>query len=193
MSGPALPQPRVNSRLRRFLGSRTTALRSSGEIAYYETLVDRVRPEPGLVVFESMQGWQYSDSPRAIYEELFRQRVDFTPVWSVRADAVGLPHGLRTVHRHTRDWYRALASAQVWIDNQGFPAALRKPRHTTYLQTWHGTPLKQLGWDRPAFAQASRREQERIATSVARWDAVTVPSDYFSAHVVDAFRATTAP
>jgi CDP-glycerol glycerophosphotransferase len=161
----------------------------AAKLEYFEHTVETAVVNPNLVVFESMMGTQYSDSPRAIYEEMLRQRVDATMVWSVHKDARPFPSGLVTVTRQSREWYEALATARVWVDNQGFPAALRKPPATYYVQTWHGTPLKLMGWNNRALAEADTYERERAQRSVDRWDAVPAPSDYFVETIVDAYRS----
>lgn len=135
-----------------------------------------------------MSGRQYSDSPRAIYEELVRQRTHARLVWSVREDAQGLPPGVPTVIRHSAQWYEALATAALWVDNQGLPAWLRKPEGTHYLQTWHGTPLKLMGWNEYGQAGLVGDRAERAQRSVDRWDAVVAPSEYFVESIVEAFR-----
>jgi CDP-glycerol glycerophosphotransferase len=167
----------------------THAWNKAAKLAFYERTAEIAPPNPKLVVFESMMGTQYSDSPRAIYEEMLRQQVDATLVWSVHKDARPFPPGLLTVTRQSHEWYEALATARVWVDNQGFPAALRKPPGTFYVQTWHGTPLKLMGWNNRALAEADANERERAQQSVDRWDAVPAASDYFVETIVDAYRS----
>ena len=162
--------------------------RSDAAIRHYNRVLSRMPRSRGLVVFESMVGAQYSDSPRAIYEELRRRGLADGAVWSVARDAIGFPADVPTVRRWTPDWYRALARAQAWVTNQGFPAGLSKPSGTTFVQTWHGTPLKKMGRDDPAKAS------DPVALSAMRaasslWDVVPVPSDYFVETIVDAFES----
>ncbi len=161
---------------------------SAAAKAYYNSVLRRLPVEPGLVVFESMMGTQFSDSPRAVYEELLRQEPRARAVWSVRR-GVAVPAGVHAVRRWSPQWYRALATAAVWVDNQGFPGDLRKPRGTTYVQTWHGTPLKRMGWDDPTLDPQRAAGLQR---AVDRWDVVTVPSDYFGQTIVDAYRSRAA-
>jgi len=142
-----------------------------------------------LVVFESMSGRQYSDSPRAIYEELVRQDVDATAVWSVRRGATDFPAGVRTVARRSPEWIEALGTATAWVDNQGFPRWLRKPERVHYLQTWHGTPLKVMGWNDSTVAGLEASSRQELQAVYDRWDAVTAPSEYFVETIVDAFDA----
>lgn len=163
--------------------------RSEAAIRHYNRVLTRLPVSPGLIVFESMLGAQYSDSPRAIYEELRRRGLASRAVWSVARDAVGFPDDVPTVRRWTPDWYRALATAQAWVTNQGFPAGLRKPARTTFVQTWHGTPLKRMGRDDPAKASDPAAMSAMLAAS-ALWDVVPVPSDYFTETIVEAFGST---
>jgi CDP-glycerol glycerophosphotransferase len=180
-----VPQPRPGFR-NRFRGNSGQA---AAGIDYYERALVTLRPDPRLVIFESMMGRQFSDSPRAIYEEMVRQRVDATLVWSSRKGILGLPTGVATLVRRSPQWYDALASAALWIDNQGFPPELRRPEGTRYLQTWHGTPLKLMGWNQPSQAGTTDAQSRRLQDSVDRWDAVTAPSEYFVDTVVSAFRS----
>ncbi|MDD2858014.1 MAG: CDP-glycerol glycerophosphotransferase family protein [Candidatus Nanopelagicales bacterium] len=162
---------------------------SASALRLYNTVLTRLPRNRSRIVFESMSGTQYSDSPRAIYEELVRSGLDAEPVWSVAPGARGFSPAIPTVERWSPDWYRALATATMWIDNQGLPDLLRKPDRVTYLQTWHGTPLKLMGWNNPAVASARPARQERVRKRVDRWDLITSPSPYFTETIVDAFRS----
>jgi CDP-glycerol glycerophosphotransferase len=146
------------------------------------TAFRRLPVVPGLTVFESHMGLQYSDNPRYVYEAARRvgfDRLGLTPVWSTATDGQGFPEEAPTVRRMSLRYAYLLARAQYWVDNQGFPRVFDKRPETTYLQTWHGTPLKTMGWDEPGLAAlsgAARRAHER---GVARWDHLVAPSEYF--------------
>ena len=103
-------------------------------------------------------GKQYSDSPRYIYEAAVTaglDRLGLDPVWSYARRTDGLPD-------RRAGWYAGtagattydIARAEFWVDNQGFPRAFARRRETTYVQTWHGTPLKRMGFDSPALERA---------------------------------------
>jgi CDP-glycerol glycerophosphotransferase len=66
------------------------------------------------------------------------------------------------------------------VDNYGFPRACPPRRGTTYVQTWHGTPLKTLFFDTPKVRELSRKEQDDWQEFVDRWDYVVVPNDYYA-------------
>jgi CDP-glycerol glycerophosphotransferase len=146
-------------------------------------LFQQLPVKPGLTVFESHLGKQYSDSPKYIYEAA--QRVGFEelgikPVWSYASPpTASLPADTKRVVRNGWRYYYLLARAQFWVDNQGLPRVFTKRPGTTYLQTWHGTPLKTMGWDEPRLAALSPAGRAAHQRMVERWDYLVVPSEYF--------------
>ena len=45
------------------------------------------------------------------------------------------------------DYYRALATSEFLVNNATFPPSFSKRPGQVYLNTWHGTPLKRMGYD----------------------------------------------
>ncbi len=146
-------------------------------------LFRRLPVRPGLAVFESHMGGQYSDSPRYVYEAAVAAglgRLGLTPVWShAKKTADGFPRDVRLVMRESWRYHYALARAQFWVDNQGLPRHFSRRRETTYIQTWHGTPLKRMGFDSPALERASASTRRVHRAMMKRWSALLVPSEYF--------------
>jgi CDP-glycerol glycerophosphotransferase len=138
--------------------------------------------KPGLVVFESHMGKQYSDSPRYIFEAAAAaglDRLGLDPVWSYTRRSTGFPPGVRLVRRESWRYYRDLARAEFWVDNQGFPRQFTRRRETTYVQTWHGTPLKRMGFDSPGLERAGPAVRRQHRAMIRRWSALLAPSEYF--------------
>ena len=142
----------------------------------------RLPVKPGLTVFESHMGKQYSDSPRYIYEAAVAaglDRIGIDPVWSYARKRRGFPSDVRLVRRGSWRYHLDLARAEFWVDNQGFPRAFARRRETTYVQTWHGTPLKRMGFDSPALERAGAGVRRQHKAMIKRWSALLVPSEYF--------------
>jgi CDP-glycerol glycerophosphotransferase len=143
----------------------------------------RLPVQRGLAVFESHMGKQYSDSPRYIYEAAVAaglDRLGLKPVWSYAAKRPeGFPADVRLVRRESWRYHFDLARAEFWVDNQGFPRVFARRRETTYVQTWHGTPLKRMGFDSPALERASAAVRRQHKAMMRRWSALLVPSEYF--------------
>ena len=155
-------------------------------------LARRLPVRPGLAVFESHMGRQYSDSPRYIYEAAVASGLDrlgLTPVWShSRSTPKGFPPDVRTVKRDTWRYLYLLARAQFWVDNQGLPRQYSRRRETTYIQTWHGTPLKRMGFDSPALERAGAAARRTHRAMMRRWSVLLAPSEYFVETFVRSFR-----
>ena len=155
-------------------------------------LFQRLPVRPGLVVFESHMGRQYSDSPRYIYEAVRAAGADnlgLVPVWSHQSrKGVQFPQDCGKVRRESWHYYWLMARAEFWVDNQGFPRHFRRRRETTYIQTWHGTPLKRMGFDSPALERASAATRRQHKAMMRRWSALPVPSEYFVDTFVKSYR-----
>ena len=152
----------------------------------------RMPVKRGLAVFESHMGKQYSDSPKYIYEaavEAGLDRLGLTPVWShAKRRPDGFPTAARTVLRDSWRYYYAMARAEFWVDNQGFPRHFGRRKEATYIQTWHGTPLKRMGFDSPALERASAATRRTHKAMMKRWSALLVPSEYFVETFVKSYR-----
>ncbi|MEV4506843.1 bifunctional glycosyltransferase/CDP-glycerol:glycerophosphate glycerophosphotransferase [Streptomyces klenkii] len=167
---------------------RRRALSQNARVRAYHELFCKLPVRKGMVVFESHLGKQYSDSPRAIYEELCRQGVKFTPVWSYAKHPGDFPKEAQLVKRWSWQYLRALAQAEYWIDNQGYPGALQKRPGTTYIQTWHGSALKKMGFDSPEWRLKSQVQQEECQKGLDRFDHFLVRSPHDIRTLVAAFR-----
>lgn len=163
---------------------------TSGEtkIRLYHEVFSRMPVRTGLVVFESHLGRQYSDSPRAIYEEMRRQGLEFEPVWAYSGSPDGFPDDATLVRRWSLPYLRALAQAEFWVDNQSYPLKLTKRPGTTYIQTWHGSALKRMGFDEAEWKLKSREAQAEQQKTLDRFDRFLIRSEHDVRTLARAFR-----
>ncbi|RSN71329.1 bifunctional glycosyltransferase/CDP-glycerol:glycerophosphate glycerophosphotransferase [Actinomadura sp. WAC 06369] len=163
---------RLHRSARRALTSRRT------KTAVFNRVLTRLPVRPGLAVFESHLGRSYSDNPKYIYRELRRSGLAVDAVWSYRSSPKGFPPDARLVRRGSWAYYRALARARFWVDNQGFPDGLRKRPETTYIQTWHGSAVKLMGLDQPRLKGGPAGGRHRLRRMVERYDCFLVRSEH---------------
>jgi CDP-glycerol glycerophosphotransferase len=149
--------------------------------------LQRLRKRSDGVLFESWRGKQYSDSPRAISEELSR-RGGPDQLWVVNDRSVQMPDDIPTVVRLSRDYYSALARARWVVANDSMPTFYSKRAGTTYLQTWHGTPLKRIGFDMDTIHFANKNYLEEFRHEVAKWDFLVSPNSFSTEILRRAFR-----
>lgn len=100
------------------------------------------------VVLQSYYGRGFSDSPKAIAQELIKRK-DFKVYWVVAGDeeAKSLPSEIKPIKIDTMKSIYHLCTAGVWIDNARKWAFTKKKKSQYYIQTWHGFPLKRIEKD----------------------------------------------
>ncbi|GAA1852786.1 bifunctional glycosyltransferase/CDP-glycerol:glycerophosphate glycerophosphotransferase [Actinomadura bangladeshensis] len=139
-------------------------------------------PLADIAVFDSYDGAQYSCNPRAIYEELARRNTDLECVWVTQDGQFPIDCTTdvktRTVLAGTREHYRVLARARHIVTNRGLPPWYFKRHGQTYVQTWHGTPLKRLAHDLRDMPYQRTERHDWLEWEVSRWDLLLSPSPY---------------
>jgi CDP-glycerol glycerophosphotransferase len=135
------------------------------------------------VVYCSYDG-RYSDNPRALYEGLPRAAGDRHLWLSHPLHHSGFPSSVPTVSSVTDEARRALEEADLVIANTHLDLDWDKSPEATYLQTWHGTPLKRIHSD--VFWTPPGR-QARLDADVARWDYLLSPNPVSTSRLRSAF------
>ncbi len=129
----------------------------------------RLRPLRPAVLYDSYSGKQYSDSPHAIHEELVRRDADVEHLWVVRDAQVELPETARPVRLWGAEWYEAMARSRYIITNAHLPEWFGRRPGQIVVQTWHGTPLKRIGFDIEDVQFANARYLEKVAKETPSW------------------------
>ncbi|HEU5159010.1 MAG TPA: CDP-glycerol glycerophosphotransferase family protein [Streptosporangiaceae bacterium] len=139
----------------------------------------RQRPLRDLVVFESYFGTQYACNPRAIYEEMWGRGLDLEYVWTSDGGCLRPPGPARMSLIGSKEHYAALATARYIVSNCGLQHWYVKRAGQVYVQTWHGSPLKRIGFDieAPAF-ERGRRRMELLGADAANWDLLVSQSAF---------------
>lgn len=139
------------------------------------------------VLFESHMGKQYSDSPKYIYEELISSGDKYKYIWSLQdPDHIEIPGNPVKVKRNSLKHFYYMNRAKYWVDNQGMAHLGNKKENQVYVQTWHGTPLKRMGYDLKRLP--STNELARLSFHSASWDYLITPNNYTTKILKRAFR-----
>jgi CDP-glycerol glycerophosphotransferase len=151
--------------------------------------VQQRRPLRDAVLFISWKGKQCGDNPQAIAEELRRRGDQREQVWAVSDWSVPVPHGATAVLAGTEDYYEAMARCRYLITNDDTQPWYVKRDGQVYIQTWHGTPLKRLGFDvaRPQSV-SGLRYLDHLTRETARWDLLLSPNPFSTPIMRQAFR-----
>ncbi|MFL6139007.1 MAG: CDP-glycerol glycerophosphotransferase family protein [Frankiaceae bacterium] len=161
--------------------------------AVYERALVRLPIRRGRIVFESHLGKQYSDSPRRIYEEIRARGLPYECIWGYAGSPQGFPADATLVRRYSWRYLVALATAEHWVDNAGLPPMVVKRPEQTYVQTWHGTALKVMGFDVPSVKRSSKDELDALQRQADRWDYFLVRCEHDVETLLPAFRARAEP
>jgi CDP-glycerol glycerophosphotransferase len=140
------------------------------------------------VLFDSWRG-EYSDNPRAISEELHRRGADLKHVWVLDPARAGeVPDWIVPVAPGGSRHLSMLGRARYLVANRTVPGFHRKRRSTTFLQTWHGTPLKRLGFeDRKGDPRELRQARQTLEQNVPNWDLLLSPNHFSTPILRQAF------
>ena len=89
--------------------------------------------------------------------------------------------------RGTAEWYELLARAEYVVTNDNWPFYFRKAPGQTYVQTWHGTPLKKIANDIVNPQGLSVLYMQTMEREAQEWDRLVSPSPYCSEILPRAF------
>ena len=157
----------------------------------YNNWLTKLKTKKRVIVFESFLGRQYSCNPKAIYEYMKENHPEYKFYWSIDPKQKQNFEGLQTIERFSFKWLYVMARAQYWVINSRLPLWLSKPKGTTYLQTWHGTPLKKLVFDVEEVympGTTTEKYKQNFYTESRNWDYLISPNAYSSHIFKSAFR-----
>jgi CDP-glycerol glycerophosphotransferase len=132
----------------------------------------RSQPLLDAIVYESFGGREYSESPRAIHEELVRRNTSLEHLWVVRDGAFRVPETATAIHEGSRQYYEALARVRYVVGNDYWPRWLARRPDQVFVQTWHGAPLKHSGYDLARRSRAVRQHRRVLDQRGENWQHV---------------------
>ncbi len=156
----------------------------------------RTKVNPKMIVFDSFMGRQYSDSPKAIYEYMLNKQEyeGYRFVWvAKKGEKRYFPKNNRTkiVEYNSNAYKKVYAEAKYWISNSRLPEYLSKKRGQVYIQTWHGTPFKKLGFDievKGGNAMNTMKDiRHKYVSDSKRYDYLISSSDFCTKHFASIF------
>lgn len=110
--------------------------------------------DPFTILYESNLGSSVDCNPLALYQYLIADRRfnKYTHVWAVNETAtipdyiVDDPSTI-VIEKESDLYRRYLCTAKFLINNSTFPTYFTRKPGQYYLNTWHGTPIKRMGFD----------------------------------------------
>ena len=163
-----------------------------------------VTPKKNIIFFESFQGKSFACNPRAIFEYMLEDDFfkGYTFVWAFRDIEKYSKESSFTDKKRIKNrrvylvkyesmlYYKYLAKAGTIITNSNPRNFIKFKDEQTFVQTWHGTPLKKIGLDvtKSGNAITSLKEMEKIYDNQAkRIDYMIAPSKFTKEKLISAF------
>lgn len=107
-----------------------------------------IKQDNKRVIFQSMIGKTYSDSPKILYEEMLKRDEfkDYKFVWAFSEPEKFDVPGAEKVKLNSLKYFIESMKCGIWITNVDIERGLKyKPKKTIYINTYHGIPLKYIG------------------------------------------------
>lgn len=136
--------------------------------------------------FQTFSGRGYSDSPKAIYEYMISssEYADFEFVWSFQEpEKFRFLENDRTrlVKFRSMQDNKELRTAKYWISNYRMLDYQHPRKSQIYVQCWHGTPLKRLGYDLESSDNSMNSIEEireKYRTDASKFKYILSPSPF---------------
>ncbi|MDD2409945.1 MAG: CDP-glycerol glycerophosphotransferase family protein [Bacilli bacterium] len=150
-----------------------------------------------IIIFEAYMGRSYACSPKAIYEEMLMDEKykDFEFVWAFKNKSdhqtIKNLESATIVKYGGKKYYEYYSKAKYWVTNSRLPEHIIKKPEQVYVQCWHGTPLKRLGYDILAETQNAMNTQEEMIekynSDAIRYSYMLSPSKFCTEKFTSAF------
>ena len=149
---------------------------------FYKRIFKKLPVKKNLIFFESFLGKSYGDSCRHIYEYMLKLneegRLDKGDiigekpvfVWCIDNKGAKIPGKHKEVKQFSLKYFYYVARCNVWINNMRQPAWYEKRPGVTFLECWHGTPLKRLVFDMDEVHSASPKYKMTVYKQSRNWD-----------------------
>lgn len=164
---------------------------------YYRKNYKKIDVDDKMIIFEAFFAKKYACSPKAIYEYMANNSKyhDYKFVWAFRktneARELFRDKKVILVKYDSKKYYRYYAKAKYWVRNTRLPECIIKKDNQVYIQCWHGTPLKKLGFDikvkgnNPLSSNRLVRKQYNHDSKM--YDYMISPSKYCTEKLISSF------
>ncbi len=96
------------------------------------------------------------------------------------------------IEPYTKEFYKLVATAKVVVFESWTPSAFHKRPDTTWVQLWHGTPLKKMLFDSEETEIITKKDAHKINKyiDIQKWDYLVTDSPNINPYFETSFLAT---
>ncbi|EHD0005782.1 glycosyltransferase [Staphylococcus pseudintermedius] len=127
------------------------------KVNQYAQLYHSTSIKPHQILYQVRDGKSITDSPYAIFLGLNAHETfsNYQHIWVVNhpdtlvfyQEKFKVFQNVSFVIKESNEYLKALTESKFLINNATFPAYFTKKPQQIYINTWHGTPLKHMGFD----------------------------------------------
>lgn len=131
--------------------------------------------------------FRYTSNSRYLFEEMLKEKQHNKKIFFVTNDPL-VPLQYRIVPGSER-YYRFVARSKTIVFETWIPLMFKKRMGTTWIQLWHGTPLKRMMFDsneRCIFDKNPANKQSKFK-DIARWDYLLVDNPNINSYFQTSF------
>ncbi|MEH7082657.1 CDP-glycerol glycerophosphotransferase family protein [Neobacillus drentensis] len=146
------------------------------------------------IFYESRDGKSVTDSPYAIFKYLLHhpEFQHFKHIWSINQakeleSVIANYKDLKNVifvKRNSKEYLKWLATSKYLINNSTFQPFFIPKKEQVYINTWHGTPLKRMGFDIPGNPAHS----QNVVRNFLSADYLLSPNDHTTKMFLDSYK-----
>ena len=160
--------------------------------AYYRFHLDHSRIRDERVLIQSKGGREPAGNMLALLRESLKhgKKVCLSiskanrPLWQKLCERYGIDYRcVRLVQPNSYAFYKELATCAYLYNDSAFPHRFVKRKDQTYLNSWHGVPLKAMGCEVPGRAYAIGDVQRNLLLA----DYLIFPNPFMHEKMFDAY------
>ncbi len=146
------------------------------------------------ILYEVRDGQSMTDSPFAVFKYILEhdKSKTYQHIWSIQPseelEKVIAPYremsNVQFVERDSDDYLKWLAQAKYLLNNSTFQSFFVPRPEQIYINTWHGTPLKYMGYDIPGNPSGS----QNVVRNYLNADYIISPNAHSTDLFANAFR-----
>lgn len=145
------------------------------------------------ILFSTFNGKAYSDSPRAIYDYM-KDDSKYKFIWAFKEPEkyryLEDNKNTKVIKQGTKEYEQYLSKSKYWIFNYRAADHQYPKKNQVFLQCWHGTPLKRLGYDldNPDNALNTKKEiRYKYKTDAKKFKYLLSPSKFATEKFISAW------
>ncbi len=152
--------------------------------------------DANTIIFHSFKGKSYSCSPKAIYEYINSEKKyeNYNYIWAFEEPEnykfLEQNKNTKVIKYGGKIYEKYLAASKYWIFNHTVEDHIYPKKNQVYIQCWHGTPLKRLGYDLKNSQNSMNSDKEiyrRYKLDAKKFSYILSPSKFATEKFITAW------